>query len=218
MQRNLTQCPELYCKSNVDLHRLGVEEGVVYNKGKSINKLIVSCSGIRKVKRLDKIIEVLANLKSEKIRWIHFGDGELMNEIKQLALDKLGSKGVEFEFKGNVNNESLLNYYANNQVDCFVNLSDSEGVPVSIMEACSYAIPIIATDVGGTKEIVFDSQNGYLIGQNHTLESVAAKLDLILNNPDNSFGINSAKIYKRDFSSKDNFNQFCKTLKNIIKA
>jgi glycosyltransferase involved in cell wall biosynthesis len=34
---------------------------------------------------------------------------------------------------------------------------------VSIIEAISFGIPVIATDVGGTREIVFDGKNGFLI-------------------------------------------------------
>jgi len=44
----------------------------------------------------------------------------------------------------------VLNYYASNPVDVFINTSSSEGLPVSIMEAMSFGIPVIATNVGGT--------------------------------------------------------------------
>ena len=47
-------------------------------------------------------------------------------------------------------------------MDYFINLSDSEGIPVSIMEAMSVGIPIIARDVGGNREIVTNN-NGCLL-------------------------------------------------------
>ena len=46
----------------------------------------------------------------------------------------------------------------------YVNLSTSEGIPVSIMEAMSYGIPVVATDVGGTSEAVVTGRSGLLIG------------------------------------------------------
>ena len=49
-----------------------------------------------------------------------------------------------------------------NDFDLFVNMSLSEGIPVSIMEAISFGIPIIATNVGGNAEIVND-ETGVLI-------------------------------------------------------
>ena len=48
----------------------------------------------------------------------------------------------------------MLDYYKNNIIDIFINLSASEGIPVSIMDAISFGIPCIATNVGGTGEIV----------------------------------------------------------------
>jgi len=49
---------------------------------------------------------------------------------------------------------SVYTYYRENPVDIFINTSSSEGIPVTIMEAISCGIPIIATDVGGNPEIV----------------------------------------------------------------
>jgi glycosyltransferase involved in cell wall biosynthesis len=45
----------------------------------------------------------------------------------------------------------------------FVLLSDYEGLPLSILEAMQVGLPILATDVGGVKEAVIDSENGFLI-------------------------------------------------------
>lgn len=55
--------------------------------------------------------------------------------------------------------------YSEHPVDVFINLSTNEGVPVSIMEAISFDIPIVATDVGGTSEIVTD-ETGILVSSN----------------------------------------------------
>ncbi len=56
-----------------------------------------------------------------------------------------------------------MEYYSNHDIHLFINVSKSEGLPVSIIEAISFGIPVIATDVGGTREIVFDGKNGFLI-------------------------------------------------------
>jgi glycosyltransferase involved in cell wall biosynthesis len=49
------------------------------------------------------------------------------------------------------------------QTDIFVNPSYSEGLPTSVLEAASLGLPIIATDVGGTREIIEHMKSGYLI-------------------------------------------------------
>lgn len=46
-------------------------------------------------------------------------------------------------------NQLVYDFYRNNDVDVFVNLSESEGIPVSIIETISFGVPVVATDVGG---------------------------------------------------------------------
>lgn len=143
----------------------GVEQ---YKKGKVLR--IVSCSNVVPVKRLDLIIKTLMNLKDVDIEWTHFGDGILMSQIKELAT-KLPNN-ISVEFKGNIKNSDLMRIYVNNQFDLFVNVSISEGIPVSIMEALSFGIPCVATNVGGTNEIVTHGYNGWLLDENFRKEEL----------------------------------------------
>jgi len=124
--------------------------------------IICSCSSIIKIKRLDRIIKSLRLIEIPNVKWIHFGDGPLIEGMKTLAEKEL--KHISFEFRGNCSNSTILDFYAENFVDIFINLSSSEGIPVSIMEAISSGIPVIATNVGGTKEII-NKKNGYLINK-----------------------------------------------------
>lgn len=141
---------------------LGKEENLKFYR-------IVSCSALQKYKRVDLIIDILKNIKLN-IEWVHFGDGELREEILQNA--NLLPHNVVFRWMGNKKNTDVLDYYKNNKVDLFINVSESEGIPVSIMEAISFGIPIIATDVGGVSEIV-NNDTGYLINKNFEIDSVA---------------------------------------------
>ena len=54
----------------------------------------------------------------------------------------------------------------------FINVSSTEGIPVSIMEAMSFGIPVIATAVGGTPEIV-NNENGYLLSKDPSAKELA---------------------------------------------
>lgn len=49
--------------------------------------------------------------------------------------------------------------------DIFVLPSYGEGMPMTILEAMSYAIPVIATNVGGIPELIKDGETGYIIEQ-----------------------------------------------------
>ena len=126
---------------------------------------IVSCSSIIALKRLDLIVDALAELHpSTVVRWIHFGDGADYEKIKQYAADKLNStENIKYSFMGHVQNQTVKEYYRDNLVDVFINTSDIEGIPVSIMEAMSFGIPVIARNVGGNSEIVKTGENGFLL-------------------------------------------------------
>jgi len=47
--------------------------------------------------------------------------------------------------------------------DVFVNCSITEGVSLTILEAMAARLPVVATKVGGTPEVVTDGENGILI-------------------------------------------------------
>ena len=84
------------------------------------------------------IVEILSYIDRENVKWVHFGEGYLRDEIEKLCNTKL--KNVKVDFRGLVANADILDYYANNYVDLFINVSESEGIPVSIMEATSAGI------------------------------------------------------------------------------
>ena len=59
---------------------------------------------------------------------------------------------LEQELPGAMDNRALMEYYSREPVSCLVNVSSSEGLPVSLMEAASFGFPALATAVGGTPE------------------------------------------------------------------
>ncbi|MFR7830732.1 MAG: hypothetical protein ACLU3F_04620 [Blautia wexlerae] len=79
-----------------------------------------------KVKRLDLLINALSQIKAIPIKWTHYGDGILMDEIKKMAKDKLRDN-IQYEFKGNVSNTELMKQYQDKNYYVFVNVSSSEG-------------------------------------------------------------------------------------------
>lgn len=139
---------------------------------------IVTCSSLIPLKRVHLLIEGIAlfcqQAPSQKVQWQHFGDGPLRQEIEQLAKAKLSS-AVSWEIKGQIAQQAIFAHYQNQPIDLFVNLSTTEGIPVSIMEAYSYGIPAIATDVNGVPEIV-NNENGILLPVDITAREVANAL------------------------------------------
>lgn len=124
---------------------------------------VVSCSNVIPLKRvhfiaraLDRIrVSELTEGKFQKIRWTHFGNGYSMTQLQKEVLS-LKNNELEVVLAGRKDRAEVLQYYKEHSIDLFVNVSTSEGVPVSIMEAMSFGIPVIATAVGGTPELVVE--------------------------------------------------------------
>lgn len=153
--------------NNILVSRLGVPIGNVYAKHTDNNKLnLLSISFCVPIKRIDKIIDALLLFKSKApdidINWTHIGGGPLLEVLSALAQDKLAKNGIQYKFTGTMANADVKKYFELNEVDLFINASESEGVPVSIMEAMSYGVPTIAPDVGGVSEIV-SNEDGWLM-------------------------------------------------------
>ncbi|MBN1175967.1 glycosyltransferase family 4 protein [Candidatus Woesearchaeota archaeon] len=85
------------------------------------------------------------------------GEGPYKKELEKLSF-KLK---VKVNFLGQKNQKEIIKILS--ESDIFVNPSYSEGLPTSVLEAGAIGLPIIATDVGGTNEIIDDGINGILI-------------------------------------------------------
>ncbi|MCB9046936.1 MAG: glycosyltransferase [Chitinophagales bacterium] len=161
-------------KDKVSVFRCGTVSDGRMSKASDDGVLrIVSCSLLSDVKRVHIMIQALKMLDIP-VQWSHLGDGLLKEELKELV-NSLGLQD-KFIFLGQVNSSQVLSYYKENTIDLFINVSKSEGVPFSIMEAFSVGIPVIATDAGGTKEIV-DDEVGELLPNEVTPEILAASIN-----------------------------------------
>ena len=166
---------------------------------------IVSCSLITDIKRIDKIIDILEKLEKTgkyKIKWTHIGDGNRRTELEKSVRKKL--KKTDTEFLGNIPNNEVYEFYRNNPVDLFISTSKSEGLPVSMMEAASFGIPIVSTDVGGVREIVESGYNGQLLGERASADEFAdfIKRYYDMDKSERDFyRENSRKLWERSFSA-----------------
>ena len=162
---------------------------------------------------MDKIINTLREIKSKRIHWVHFGDGELMEWLEKES--KVLPCNCSVELKGNVPNADILNEYKNNHYDLFINLSDSEGIPVSIMEAMSFGIPCVATNVGGVSELVVDEYNGLLVSSDDEPSFIAKRITENIHKM-NEFRTNARKTWANLFNAKINYELFVTELLELV--
>jgi glycosyltransferase involved in cell wall biosynthesis len=139
--------------------------------------VLVSCSWVSPVKRLDLIVDALRLLPSRyRVRWVHVGTGPLMEEIRvQAAAVASERDNVDVAFPGYVANVDLQLLYRRENAQLFINVSRSEGIPVSIMEAFACGIPAVAPDVGGISELV-EPSTGFLLRRDCTAAEIVNAL------------------------------------------
>ena len=119
---------------------------------------------------------------------------------------------------GQVSNTELMEYYNSNHVDLFLNTSSSEGIPVSIMEAQSFGIPVIATDTGGVKELVKEG-TGSLLPIDFDPEDLSKLIEYYTTLTEEEVvktRMNSYNNWKSNFNAASNYSEFIQRVNSIF--
>jgi glycosyltransferase involved in cell wall biosynthesis len=97
---------------------------------------IVSCSRLVPVKRvrllLEGILQAAARKKDLRFYWTHFGEGDERERLREGAARNF-PPNAKADFPGYESQRALFEFYRDNPVDVFVNVSASEGTPVAVM-------------------------------------------------------------------------------------
>lgn len=209
-------------KRKLLLSKLGVEEHPVNRVEEDSGFFtLVSCSSIIELKRLDLMIDALSHLENEKVKWIHIGEGNDSEKIKLRAKEKLDLKAnIDYEFAGSLTNQEVISFYTKHHIDLFINMSNSEAVPVSIMEAMSFGIPVIARDIGGISEIV-NGKNGKLISENPLISEITDELKKFVDLKEKGKLLDYQKeakmTWREEYSAQKNYSDFVEILlKKIV--
>ena len=201
-----------------EIFRLGVlDPGFLSKKSTDRVHRLVSCSHAVPVKRLPMLLDSLEILASNhpecRFLWTHLGDGSDLAVLKKRRYDL--PDNLSLQLPGYLPNEGVLLFYQNNPVDLFLNISASEGIPVSIMEAQSCGIPVLATKVGGTPEIV-DPENGFLVERNVSTEELAGLIWIGLNDPNLDKKRQLSRLsWQKGYNAEVNYEAFSEKLYSL---
>lgn len=180
---------------------------------------VVSCSFIRPIKRIDLLLRGLAQAgrsrPEQRFAWRHFGAGDSKGELDEQARSEL-PRNVVAEFPAHSAPAEVLNYYRTTPVDVFVNVSVSEGIPVSIMEAVAFGIPVLATAVGGNPEIA-TATNAILLSSNPEPEEIGRALCRFIDEPEHAtrWREGSRSVWKSNYDTETNFRRFADRLRAV---
>ncbi len=200
--------------SKIGLQYLGIKSSgdIFYETTELIR--IVTCSHIRSIKRLDLLVKALRLSRGAKIEWHVIGAGEDLEYLRKAA-ESLPRNCITV-FHGHLTTDRIHQLYSQVHFDFLVSLSSSEGLPVSMMEAISHGIPVLATDVGGCKEIV-NQATGVLIDSGFSDEEL---MNIILNCKKGYFNDKKRRqeiveYWEKHFNSKMNYEKFAEEILTI---
>jgi len=185
------------------------------------------------VKNIQMQIKAIANLKdSPRIRfgeagrfknielWI-IGDGPERKdyELRITHLRQGSGRQTDYELKENIKllgyKKDLAQFYQ--QADCFLLTSNYEGWEMVVIEAASYGLPIIMTDVGCAGEFIKDGENGIIVPVQDQ-EVLEKKMEELIKNQELrlKLGNNAQESVKNLLSKEETLNLYKESWERTI--
>ena len=196
-----------------------IEKGVTLAKElrmKSETTRLLVVSRLVSQKNIDLIIKAIKRIENKNILLNIVGDGPEVNNLKNLVKEKSLNKRVSFI--GKIKNSELHNYLED--ADIFIQASNYEGLPHSILEAINYEIPILSTEVGGCSAILNKGERGYIIPIPVSEVEISEGIRTIINNKNEARS--KVKLAKNYLNQEHNFNTnadiYHEKIKEVVKS
>ena len=165
------------------------------------------------IEGLDLLIQAFNNLQI-KNKLLIFGDGIESEKLKNLA-----NSNSNIEFKGKVSNSEIANAY--DQIDIIINprkksyLTDSV-TPIKPLEAMAYKKLVLASDVGGMKELIKNENNGILFKSDSYEEIKNVIIDVINRNDLDKIIDNAYRFIEEERNWRVNAKKYNLIYENLI--
>lgn len=185
---------------------------------------ILWLTNIMKTKGIMEYLSALKILKDKGVKFQADFVGGLTKEMSgdefDSALSMMGLNGC-CTYYGPKYGDDKYSFFS--QADVFVLPSYTEAFPVSILEAMQFALPVVASNVGGVSAEVEDGVNGFLLGGKQPVmlntfrpdaHEIADKILLLLSNPD--LRSNMGKVGREKFEKEFTLEVFEKRMVEIL--
>ena len=206
------------------LSRLGSKrtDDVVASPSPQGKLALLSVSRVADVKRVDRCMDVAVRIATTypwlEVTWTHVGDGPMMRKLKKhMSTPGYIPSNLTVDMRGELPNSAVHEIYRHEPVDWFMLMSDSEGLPISICEALSYGVPVLATDVGGIAEAV-TPEVGIVLPPDSCADAFVGEMQPYISFPDDFMYMRKAarKRWVEEFDSEMHSANFANKLKNLI--
>jgi L-malate glycosyltransferase len=144
---------------NIAIVHNGITVPKKINPSKERGPLIFGSAGrFFPVKNFPLMIEIARIVKANScIKFKLAGDGPQ----RSILISLIREYGLEQSFELCGHQDNIESFYG--QLDVFINTSFHEGIPMTVLEAMSFGIPIVGSKTGGIPEIIDDGKDGFLI-------------------------------------------------------
>ena len=141
-----------------------------------INLIIISRLVVQK--NINIVIEAMKLLDNKNLKLSIIGEGgefsKLESEIQDLNLQN------RVQLLGKIDNREISQFLLT--ADIFIQASDYEGLPHSVLEAINYEVPILSTEAGGCKDLLNDGERGFIIPMPPDKKIIAENISFIIEN------------------------------------
>ena len=127
-------------------------------------------------KNIEKIIAAISDLNNSLIKLNIIGDGPELDQLQSIASRSNNKENVIFH--GKLHRDDINSIFLKS--DIYVQASNYEGLPHSLLEAMSYGIPVLCTPVGECKELLGNEDRGYELDLPVSKDNIKSKIKEII--------------------------------------
>ena len=194
-------------KNKIEIINNGVfipEENTNIFTNDQINITIVS--RLVSHKNIKKIIRAIADLNDPLVYLNIIGDGPELNQLQKISLESNNKDNIIFH--GKLNRDDINHIFLNS--DIYIQASNYEGLPHSLLEAMSYGIPVLCTPVGECKEILGNEDRGYILDLPVSKNNIKSKISEIIGEKDiaNKKGERGKDFINEKYNLTNSFNLY----------
>ena len=161
-------------------------------------------------KNIHLVIEAMGSIKNLNINLKIIGEGGEFERLENIITDLKIQNRVKMI--GKVENNLISEFLKTSNL--FIQASDYEGLPHSILEAINYEVPILSTEVGGCKDLLDNGDRGFIISSPQNKQQIAEKIDYIYENYD--IALTKAVAAKKYIQNKYNFSTQAKIYTEVF--
>ena len=141
-----------------------------------INLIIISRLVVQK--NINIVIEAMKLLDNKNLKLSIIGEGGEFSKLESTIYDLNLQNQVQL--LGKIDNIKISQFLLT--ADIFIQASDYEGLPHSVLEAINYEVPILSTETGGCKDLLNDGERGFIIPMPPDKKVIAENISFIIEN------------------------------------